>query len=655
MVVPWRPFVPANGLFVMVLNSRDAIEIVVFVNGVFQTVLRPLTIDRTMGGHSLDRAALEVDMGQVGSQRGYLLTGQQNSEIRIAGRFGGNLTELFWGKLTHTHLKIDSDNEVLEYIARIEPFHFGVPLFGMPCYDPAHKQPAGGQTLAVGSTAQDDRPLVFNPTRHGVLYGNKLVVGVGDTFFLDPDSVQSPTAENLYPGPGGGSFWTLPDAVKWVCEYVNTQQQYILNPDSQALQAILPSDDTLLRDFSLSYGKFLPEMLDDLLEPFGFSWYVKLIDGVNRQIVVVQRGVGDNKVVGLQPWGDSLNLAETNMEAISAVSSTSNTVNQCTVLGDFLEIEATWDLVRAWSVSDDTKVDTDLAKDSATYRSTPATRRVWRDWVLNEAGDYNGLRPTITEPFDLSAYFGFAVAPMRRRFGPTLTLDDDKLPIGTVGGVFVEYSTDAKATWKTIDQLSHDSACHLLHEECGIRFDGQLPPYELRAAGDNAYVRVTATIAIERRLGYKTDQDQGSVQTDLASILIDTGGAFQYRAIWPSSKFAAQVNANPPSLASRAVDDRTRLKTFATDMRDAWNMADVSASIELDGLDGDLAGGQYELGDLVTRIRGRDIALNAYAPTAINASPRYVQIVGIHLDLQGQSRRIQCSSFRSPVSPADLT
>ncbi|HEY5311888.1 MAG TPA: hypothetical protein VIK18_05190, partial [Pirellulales bacterium] len=338
---------------------------------------------------------------------------------------------------------------------------------------------------------------------------------------LDPESCRTPAA--LAVQGDEPVFWTLQSAAAYLCWALNGEQLYVLNPVGYGL---LP--DWPLQNFTLERGKFLCDYLDELLPRFGLTWGLDLSSGA-PMIAFVVRGLGNLNSVYLGPPGALYagdNAIETDVDY-----DVGNTRNQAVVQGDWAYYESTFPLAKGWAEDDDDAAESSLTRDSDDFNNPDNNYRdVWRKWVLNEAGDYCGTRPEIDAPYDLAALVGHAAAPRRRQFLPTLTLDNDLAPVGRVNGLDVEYSIDSGTTWLPIDRLE-DHTCQILDRECGVLFDGLLPPAELRRAGDKAQVRVTATIRDDQRLGVVIGPDASSPLAAAAPFYLDESQKFHFREV----------------------------------------------------------------------------------------------------------------------------
>lgn len=627
------------------MPQRPAAEILVFVNGAPDLRYKCLTAHWSAGGARLDHATLFYDFSVDNENLVGFRVGQPPLEIEIAvlpfsGSTAGKPYVIHWGKTSITALRLGDDEQKKLLTSRAEPFHFGGVLSGMYAYDPL-----SGKVRSV----QDD--LVFNPKIDGRALPNCApdlyqVTGPATYVFLDPESARTPAAQAL---SGEPVFWTLASAVHHLCWVLNASEQHFENPDIFTLEADLGTDPDLVVDLTIKRGLSLPEALDRLLEPFGFGWHVRYFGIGSRSIAIFQRGVG-------QPVGVSQqnpDITKNDAADLSVDYNVGNTRNFVEVQGDHVYIESTWELSRAWPENQDTlNTNFDLAKDSDNYQNNPSYQRVWRDWVLNEAGDYTGSRPEITAAKDLTPVYAAAtgdalgrVIPKRRKFLPCITQGADLAPVGEIHGTVVEWydGTD----WKLVDRLS-DSTCHVLERECGVRFDGQHVPIELYNAGASAKVRITATIKFDQRITADIVNDATSPQSDFAPILVDAAEKFHFKQVGSDSEYYSDVIAGI-SKADQA-DDRQALADFAQELHDAWDMADVSSEIEIQGLDA--IGPLYQLSQVVTGVL-QPLEIDFNAKSAAATDFKYPQITAIEFFCEGeeQKRILHLETYRdeSPV------
>lgn len=634
------------------MPQRPASEIIVYVNGAADPLYRCLHAVWSAGGKKLDHATLFFDLPKANENLNNFRLGEAPVEVEIqvipwTGTGNSAPYVIHWGKTSISTARLDDESEKLLITSRTEPFHFGGILTGMYCYDPL--------STSV-QLVQDD--LVFNPEVDGRALPNcgdvtRPIFGVDNFVFLDPESARTGNAKAL---SGVPIYWNLASIAFHLCWLLNPFETNFANPALFDLETLLGTDPDLVFDLKLRRGLSLPEALDHLLEPFGFGWFVSYLGIGQRAIALFERGTG----LQVQVAQGLVLASENDAAALEVEYNVGNTRNWIEVQGDHVYIESTFVLSRGWPSSEDIlNPTTDLAKDSDNYQNNPSYQRAWRDWVLNEAGDYTLTRPEILTAFDLTPIYAAAtgdinntVVPKRRKFFPTITQGADLAPIGEVHGTVVEYSLDSGETWQPVDRLT-DSTVHLLERECGVRFDGQHIPIEIYYAGSKAQVRITASIKFDQRITADFFDTAGGPQTDLAPILVDAHEKFHFKQVAPSisaglvgSKFYPQIVSGV--LTADQADDRPGLADFCQELLAAWNMADVSAQIEIQGLDN--LSFTYALSDVVTGVNGRNIDFNAMS--VVSTLKRYPQIASIEFFCQGdeQKRILHLETYRDESS-----
>lgn len=675
--------------------SRLGIEPIVLIDGA-PSPYRCLHVEQSCGGGRLDYALLDADPGHplIDRNRDPLLDVELKSfvewhrivEVVLPLPTGPQLVHR--GMFASVNAVLSDRGPMLQLTSRVEPHHFGVPVHAMMIFSRLESEPAAVRL---------HEPLVFNPLVDGAPLGNRSQTAWQESpVFLDWRQSQTETAREwngqgplttaTLPEVDGqlqvrpqGEFWTLAEAVRYLCQHCNAEQRHVRNPNASQL-ANMAGLERIIRHIVIPLGLSLPEALDRVLEPHGWTWRLQYgAPGDLPTITLVQQSVGPEAAVRYQRPGNQVELDQTNCESFHlALDNGRRLLNRAYVLGAFYEIEATFELVRAWPADLDDTDPEQLVKGSPEWLLNPALARVWRDWVLNEAGDYVGLRDEITAPPDLNqllqgieagapteqaavavAGVAFPVAAsledeedqvspqqffaLRKRFLPTIALADDFSPAGEWNGIRVQVSLDGGATWsETGNENDEDTSdgqygpIALLNREAGIRFDFDVPPQKLLDAGENVRVRVTATLRSDRRL-WGIARSGDSVNPADVPGLFDLPARFACRLIHPSSTFYSDVAAGLRPAA--IVDDRQRIQRYAEELLAAWNQADLAGVIVLHGIDHPV-----ELGAIVTAIGGRQVGLATGG--SLN---RFPQIVGLSYDVARQSTTLHLTAFREVV------
>lgn len=617
--------------------SRQAPLVEVRIDGSVHPSARVLSIERSAGGSSPDRCVFEIlKTGRVDSNLGgvHFFTSYRR-DVEVILKDAPFQTEIgppepiFWGRYAANNARIaqNANDERLIIEARIDPQFFGVPPFGVL----VHASP-----LAAGNLLRLDLPLVFNPVIDNVIRPN--MAGGVHSFrgqqvdvFLDPDSARSGSALEVQ-----RSFalpWDLARAIRYVC-VTHNDQRYVANPTLEQIRAAggsILSNPVLLNNHHLRQGRHLPQMLDELLEPFGFSWCVDLRSPGFRRIKIFEIGSGALRTVKLQPAGELLDREKTNLAGMDATYDFGRAINAIQIVGGHVQAEATFELVRAWSEEDDS-----LEREALKRDGLPAGKeRVWRDWVLNEAGDYTDARSANGLPIDLDFLFGSGNwTPRRRRFLPTITQDDGGRPIGPHGGVAVRMWDPAIEDWVDIPNTA-DWAVQVLEYECGVRFVGEMPPEDLMRLGDEAAIQVTATIEGDHRIRSQIVTAPTSVNPAETIAYIHDPTRFQGRFVHKSSIY---FDSGRPTAE---VDDTNVMNETARQLIDQWNQASINATFALDGLeDVGLNGSYYRIGETVFFVEGRALYFDAN-----KEANKHPTIMAISYDVQNQQLTLSARTF----------
>lgn len=615
--------------------QRNRVGLTILFGGTPLDNCEVLRVQRSAGGRRLDFAEYEIKPGDLQPLQDAAVQSGMGTEVRISAVIDGSPRIIHWGYTSRQNWSISESAEAVRIISRTEPHHFGKPLYG------ARYITTSGERVDITGA-----PVVFNPVIDDKRTQNRSKNTNDDPgspyCFVNPESARTPKARaNIGHGEGTldkPQFWLLCDAAHYLCWYLNSGETYIKNPTLEELKSILGEDTELVRDVSIPVGVNLPEALDRLLEPLGFSWFVSHPSLSERKLKFFKRSTGDQVQVKLQRPPEFLDRSLTELAENDIAFSIGEMANKITVLGDYIEVEGTWELYRAWPSGDDS-LGTGSAHELAMSADEFASKQnVWRKWVLNEAGDYNNMRSEITAARTLNSEFGENQLPIRRRFLPTLTkysdTNDDPAPAGEHRGIAIEFWDGAE--WKKIPN-SNDFSVEVLEKECGIYFRGENIPMEIADQGAQAKVRVTATLRGDKRISYTASrQEQSPSGLDIERV-IDARERFQKRY-----RHSTSIYVGDSAYEADATDDTTSLQSYAEKLRDAMDVATIEGELTIDGLDNN-----FELGQVVTKIQGREISLAARSPSA--EQQRYPSIMGITYDVDDQATILTLESFRDEV------
>ena len=513
-------------------------------------------------------------------------------------------TRIHLGDYISEGFRIDQEGESLTATSQLRPYHFGVPVTGYRVWD------------AIDSTERMIADhIVFNPTIDDkTLFNRSSKTRTGDGFsgyiWTHPELADSGVGET-YQGQTRNE-WTLYFAVKSLCELLNPSEEFLSRPDFAALSFL--ADSPPLRNVSIEIGTYLPQALDKILIPLGYNHWIDYTQP-KPQIVFFKIGSGAEKELLFPAVGSVLDLAEANTNQIVVNNSIGDSFNQVTVYGDFEEAEVTLPLYAGWPSANDTIASADLAKkDGTEYASNESA---WRLFIANEAGDIDpttsrlGRTPTVP---DLGGVFTIAT-PHRRTIGEPLTYqvnDSDTSQKKQRRPIKVEYSTDSGATWKPEEP---DWTIKLCPDQVGVYFDGNDVPLEIYDAGSAFRLRITGTVKGDYRVrGYAAKQSWAANARTVEQVLF-MPEKFQRRFRQSTGTFASVLTGTADTK-----DDSTEAEDYAEKVRDQNHYADVDCEFRLPGWHI-----EYKIGDLITKVAGREISCDGAPDTA--PVRRYVQVV----------------------------
>lgn len=585
---------------------------------------RLLTIEQGTGGKNLDRATFAIDLALQGRRAvDFQLEPQMNRQVEVyAISETGDNVPMFWGEFSQQDLRIVEGEEVI-ITAAVQKQHFGNPIAGPEEYNKVEDE---NQII--------DTDIVFNPEVRGVIRGNRRSDPNANSFdylFVDPMSSWTATSkEYIETTP---ALWTLQQAVEVLCRLGNESETFIDSPDSIDVLEDAPD----LKNFTIKRGMYLCDVLDEILEPHGFTWYVKLgmddSEAMTRTIVIIKQGDGVEKQVYFQRPGETLDIKQSNAPEITMQTSLADMANKITVYGDFIRKEATLELKKGWAEAQDALTPDELQKKEESGSQYETYPNAHRKWVFNEGGDYNGLRTeTGSAPADLVCFDtenGEEYVHKRRK------IDDKLLTLNAQGDYrepYLEYYDNNLTEWKPVPpEWGYD----ILEDEIGIYFTGNTPPSELWAQGTDDIadmkLRLTCVIACDKRIEYTADRQTSSPNSRDIELYIDASDRFFDKEVDSNSVFFGVYDADE-------VDSTTEIQAYAEDLRGFNDSAIVGLSVVIFGIVN-----SYERGDLLTKVEGRNISFNRNSTEA--ETKKYPQITGITFDYQNQRTVLETGAF----------
>ena len=309
-----------------------------------------------------------------------------------------------------------------------------------------------------------------------------------------------------------------------------------------------------------------------------------------ESLVVYKPGAaGRRRNVGLQPVGDGLDQARTNLWRGRIAFTRRPSRRGVLVLGARKQFESTFELSEGW----DPKLATDRWRDFVRSLSDdwPRVAAVYRKWVLNEHGWYSG------EPWSLPVH-DFAdisgedfTTRSPRRFLPCLSSDS----LGQSLGIVVEARCSSTGPWRR-----WPGPVWAAQEQCAVHLGGDSLPadYFQAAVAGTAEVRVTAVIEADARLSAEVEGNP-----HLPKEVVDASSQAFWREVRPTSIFRAAAGLGPADES----DDSELVRRIASRNADLSSLA-TEAEITLGWIDT-----SFQVGDIIERIEGRDFELSSNA------------------------------------------
>ena len=619
----------------------------VYLNGNRNDNFKLLHCEQSAGGKRLDHAVFEVPWKLLYEQSEHFdklsLNDWKDNEIEVVMvPEKGADTVIHWGKLVQSNINYGGDGDPLIVQSRTEPYHFGSPFAATPTTAPH---------TAAGWMYTSD-PLVFNPIIDNISVGNAVTSPVSRTKLFTTADNCIDRVNPLTVNGGPNDFWTLAQAVHYVCEWLNPET-YILNHNTP--HVVLGIKPYLLRNVEIPFGLYLPDILDQLLTPFGFSWRVHYGNRGQRFIRFFALGRGRFRQVKLQSPGAEADVDKSHIEAADLKTDLAQAlINRVTVQGDYNVVESTFELLPGWDAANDATgtilddFDT-LSSDHPDWKTKLYLRDVWRKWVLNEAGDYSRHRLYNFAPMLGSGNY----TPRRRPLQPCIAFDKtENLPVGGRHGMILEWYDTTAAEWKPAADLGAHCTWSPLDREAGIYFSGEFPPellmhQAITATGVDATqsrLRITASVRADVRIQIAQTNPQ-SLLADERGIVIDGPNRWQYRFIHGDSINVAKIRRG--ELLSTAVDDRPNMLAFANEILAQWSGASVDGTLTLFGADIT----DYLVGDTLTGTDGRSVSFLLTAPADPNKL--YPTVMAVRYDALRQATTLTIAS--QPLGGDTLT
>lgn len=481
--------------------------------------LTPLEIRRVTGGRTPDTTKLSVDLSKAGirwQDIGVPTGSNRIVEVRDATR-PAELAS--WGKLEADGANIGK-GETLSINCPLPWYLLGGVLDTVPHHD--------GVNTATVELQQD---LVFNPEIKNRVHGNcsSVLDSDGAHLFVHRESMTTGPAQTAQAQNAGK--WSLARAAHRIIWTLNPDEDYLTNPTLAAVELMLDDSDrdAMLVNFKIKRGQNLPQSLDKLLKPHGYTWHLKwsgAVGAVVTTLEIIKLGDGPTQTLKCQRLGDTINNQQTNVESVATTYDLGVSPNAYTGTSAIERREVTVELTPGWSDADDQISWEDLHK-LPEHRSDGAKRNVGRKWIFDTAGDYIGLRPEYTAAV---AVDGVDMLPRRRRFFPCITRGPEGDTIAD-NGYHLSYHNAAE------DEVQAPFGFNVLTDETGIWLTGKLDfemwhNFQLWAVQAREYkLKLTATIEMDAGQSYTADPRSVSVNAATVPHLLDLSHRFRQQVI----------------------------------------------------------------------------------------------------------------------------
>lgn len=170
----------------------------------------------------------------------------------------------------------------------------------------------------------------------------------------------------------------------------------------------------------------------------------------------------------------------------------------------------------------------------------------------------------------------------------------------------------------------------LLETELGVYFASDEAVQQIHALGNEAAIRITATVTGDDRLTSTAERETTSPMNHDCEVVFDVSDRFFDRQLQRTGEFASKLIGALGSADTEAdeADDTEQINDWTERVRKLEDALHIEGTLQTVGLRID-----YEIGDLLRKIEGRNVSLNRKATDS--GEVLYPQISGIqYLPLQ---------------------
>ena len=568
---------------------------------------------QSAGGERLDYAELGFGLSSHLINRDQPADFSRMIDVKLPD---GSTTKIHRGDYVTELVRIDKDGESLNAVSQLRPYHFGTAFDGYDVWNPI-----------TASDDQIDEDIIFNPTVDDETVFNrstKIRGGLTGNLWAHPELADASVGE-AYQGQSRRE-WILSEAVLALCELMNSAETFVDNPTNYSALSGSPA----LRHVVIPLGTRLGKALDMLLIPLGYNHFVDYVPA-KPIIKLFKIGDGTEKEVKFQLPPANIDLEHSNTNQFEISNDIADSFNEFMVLGEREEVEVTLPLYPGWPAERDDFSESELAKDGSEYNKAESAYRLF---IANEAGDLDpavarfGVLPVVP---DLTSVVTSWI-PHRRNLGEPLTYMHgvDPYDAGTLDDpydfdeeraqrmpIVFEWSNDSGETWSRAEDTWTIKLCP---DQIGVLFDNVDEPTEIYSAcqDETFRARITGTVFSDWRVtGLASKQPEAVNGRDFRKV-VPRPKKFQHRWRQASGTYKSALIETGRDADEK--DDTAAAQAFAEELRDQNHFAEVDCEFRLPGWHI-----EYEIGDLITKVAGRELNLNA-APSG-SATNRYPQVV----------------------------
>lgn len=577
-------------------NSVRAAAILVELDGQEAPWLEVMEINRRRGP-KLNRAGLRLLPHVSGGEQGRLESMakliQPGRRIRISmvcqtESVADNLMTwpLFAGVIVEGDGRLSGTNETIEIIATDElVLQNNTPIDGI--------RVRKGDDEAVYVRSDE---AVFNKDGRGNRTKEKVTVDGLNYWAFEPDSETA-------------CEWTIAAAVRYI-----VREHLGGDSISEAGIACLEGQGQIVRDVDV-WGLGPLTAIERLCDKAGLQFCVECVPGEDGEIEQVlqfyRQGQGRKIYLHHQRAGEKLDMTRTNLISSRINVKKAGTTIRVIGQGAVKRFESTFELAEGWDQS--LEINNYELYSPTTNEEFAKYQDVFRKWVLNEAGDYEGEPFNQGQAYNLSGLFGTEnYAQKRRRFRPGLSRTMAGEPFGLLSGAigyYLEISYNGGDTWQP-----YGGAFNVLTEECGIYLSGNQFEADVWVAicKDKLRFRITCAIDADEPLEVIVRDGPIDCVRLVRTEVLDLDNEYKYQQVSSSSIFAS---GGFETGQADVVDDSERLRGYLREQLARLRREESAGSAELAFVRPDVWPG-----DVVKEISGRDLNLkqltgpDEYAP-----------------------------------------